>query len=197
MDAGGFLLGKKDGKLIAHNDGDLGGIFVGKRHSEGGIDGINKTTGERIEVEGEEIQLNSKAVSDSTLKEFNGKKMTNREILSHLNVDGGGKSFKMGGEIEEKLEKGATIKNAGKGNPIEYEGGEVILTRGAVSSDKKYEYNGKMMTTREIASEMNVSNGGVSFESGGNIPQKTHNFVLEKSNDAIDYVNDFINRVYG
>jgi hypothetical protein len=197
MDAGGFLLGKKDGKLIAHNDGDLGGIFVGKRHSEGGIDGINKTTGERIEVEGEEIQLNSKAVSDSTLKEFNGKKMTNREILSHLNVDGGGKSFKMGGEIEEKLEKGATIKNAGKGNPIEYEGGEVILTRGAVSSDKKYEYNGKMMTTREIASEMNVSNGGVSFELGGNIPQKTHNFVLEKSNDAIDYVNDFINRVYG
>jgi len=197
MDAGGFLLGKKDGKLIAHNDGDLGGIFVGKRHSEGGIDGINKATGERIEVEGEEIQLNSKAVSDSTLKEFNGKKMTNREILSHLNVEGGGKSFKMGGEIEEKLEKGASVKNDGKGNPIEYSGGEVILTRGAVSSDKKYEYNGKMMTTREIASDMNVSNGGVSFASGGNIPQKTHNFVSEKVNDAVDYVNDFINRVYG
>jgi len=200
MDAGGFLLGKKDGKLIAHNDGDLGGIFVGKRHSEGGIEGINKATGQPIEVEGEEIQLNSKAVSDSTLKEFNGKKMTNREILSHLNVEGGGKSFKMGGEIEDKLEKGASIKNVGKGNPIEYSGGEVILTRGAVSSDKKYDYNGKMMTTREIASEMNVENGGVSFKAGGNIPQKTHNFVsdtLEKSNDAIDYVNDFINRVYG
>ena len=154
-----------------------------------------------IEVEGEELQVNSSAASDSTLKDFNGKKMTNREILSFLNVQGGGKSFKLGGEIEDKLEKGAEVKDAGVGKPIEYSGGEIILTRGAVASDKKYMYKGKMMTTREIASDINVSHGGVSFEKGGDISRKDFNFgntlsYSENPNNSVEYVNDFINRVY-
>lgn len=167
--AGGFLAGRKDGKIYVHNDGDLGGILVGRRHSEGGIKGVNESTGQQIEVETGEIQLGSAAVNSTKKQNFNGEELTNKEILSKLNKEGGGIEFKNGGEVEDELDKAQNIVNNDAGKPIEYSGGEVILTRGAVSSDKKYNYNGKDMTTRQIASSMNVEAGGISFEEGGDI----------------------------
>ena len=164
--AGGFLVGRKNGKIYAHNDGDMGGYLVGRRHFEGGIKGMNTSTGQPIEVETGEIQLGSSAVKSEKKQLFNGKQMTNREILSYLNKQGGGIAFEGGGKVENEL-KSANVVKEDAGQPIEYSGGEVILTRGAVSSDKKYEYNNKQMTTRQIASEMNVEAGGVSFEDGG------------------------------
>lgn len=160
-EAGGFLVGKKDGKLIMHNDGNLGGYLVGRRHSTGGIDGVNANTGQAIEVETEELVITKDAVNSQEKKSFNGKDMTNKEILSSLNQDGGGVAFAEGGAVDN---------NAGK--PLVYQGGEAILTRGAVSNPKKYEYDGKMMTTREIASDINVKAGGVAFAEGGDIPEK-------------------------
>jgi len=171
-DAGGFLVGRKNGKIYVHNDGDKGGMLVGRRHSEGGIKGVNKSTGQPIEVETGEIQLGSGAVNSDKKQLFEGKQMSNREILSVLNERGGGISFAGGGKVEDEYKAAANVVKQDAGKPIEYSGGEVILTRGAVSSDKKYAYNGKDMTTREIASQMNVESGGVSFAVGGGVSDK-------------------------
>ena len=51
------------------------------------------------------------------------------------------------------------------------EGGEVVITRNAVSSDEKHEFDGKQMTNREILSKINESGGGVSFADGGDLPE--------------------------
>ena len=165
--SGGFLIGRKNGKIYVHNNGDLGGYLVGRRHSQGGIKGQNKSTGQPIEVETGEIQITSNAVKSDKKHTFNGKQMTNREILSALNVDGGGVAFDNGGQVESEYKHSDKVINNGGGKPIVYSGGEVILTRGAVSNPKKYDFNGKQMTTREIASAINVEGGGVSFDNGG------------------------------
>lgn len=170
--SGGFLVGRKNGKIYVHNNGDLGGYLVGRRHSQGGIKGHNESTGQPIEVESGEIQVSSKAINSNKKQVFNGVPMTNREILSKLNVEGGGVAFESGGKVENEIEGNPDVVNAGAGQPITYKGGEVILTRGAVSSPKKYDFNGKKMTTREIASAMNVEAGGVAFNVGGELKQK-------------------------
>jgi len=190
--AGGFLAGRKDGKIYVHNDGDLGGILVGKRHSEGGIKGVNESTGQQIEVETGEIQLGSAAVNSQKKQNFNGQELTNKEILSKLNKEGGGIEFANGGEVEHELDKAQNIVNNDAGKPIEYSGGEVILTRGAVSSDKKYNYNGKEMTTRQIASSMNVEAGGISFEEGGDVDVKEDNLLDTLKNFPIEKYRKFM-----
>lgn len=79
--------------------GSKGGLLVGSSHAEGGIKGINVTTGEPIEVEGGEVIIMKSAVDDTTLRSFEGKLMTNRQILSTINERGGGVSFSDGGEV--------------------------------------------------------------------------------------------------
>lgn len=90
LEVGGFLQGRSSGKLVKHSDGSKGGYAVGRRHSTGGIKGINLATGGAIEFEGGEVVITRNAVSDTTKREFNGKKMTNKEILSEINQGGGG-----------------------------------------------------------------------------------------------------------
>lgn len=167
--SGGYLVGRKNGKIYIHNDGNMGGYLVGRRHSQGGIKGKNESTGQPIEVESGEIQISSNAVKGNDIHTLNGKQMTSRDVLSFLNVEGGGVAFKKGGEVEDEIKTSNNVVKDGAGSPIIYKGGEVILTRGAVSSEKKYDFNGKQMTTREIASEINVRGGGVSFDKGGNV----------------------------
>jgi hypothetical protein len=167
--SGGFLVGRKNGKVYVHNDGSMGGYLVGRRHSQGGIKGTNQSTGQPIEVESGEIQISSNAVKGNEVYTLNGKRMSSRDVLSFLNVQGGGVSFEGGGNVENEINDSKNLVDKGAGKPIVYNGGEIILTRGAVSSDKKYNFNGKEMTTREIASAINVKGGGVSFDKGGDI----------------------------
>ena len=101
--AGGVVVGKRDGQTMIYDDASLGGYFVGKLHKEGGIKMINKSTGQPLEVQGSEIIITAPAVSDQTKREFEGKMMTNREILSKINSDGGGVSFADGGDIPAKI----------------------------------------------------------------------------------------------
>ena len=75
-----------------------GGLLVGKRHSEGGIKAINKSTGQPLEMEGGEVVITRKAVSDPSPVKYNGKKMTKRQVLSAINQSGGGVAFAKGGE---------------------------------------------------------------------------------------------------
>ena len=89
---------------IVHNKGEAGGYLVGNRHSEGGIKAINKSTGQPLEMEGGEVVITRNAVSDTTKRSFNGKMMTNREILSSINKSGGGVEFEEGGEVPSTIE---------------------------------------------------------------------------------------------
>jgi hypothetical protein len=91
------------------NDAKKGGYFHGRSHADGGIKAINKDTGQMIEVEGEEVIITKGAVNDETKREFEGKMMTNREILSRINQSGGGVAFEDGGAV-----KGHTCGCSGK-----------------------------------------------------------------------------------
>ncbi len=101
--AGGVVVGKRDGQTMIYDDASLGGYFVGKLHKDGGIKMVNKSTGQPLEVQGSEIIITAPAVADTTKREFEGKMMTNREILSKINSDGGGVSFADGGDIPAKI----------------------------------------------------------------------------------------------
>jgi hypothetical protein len=112
---GGVLVGKRKGQTIIHNKGTLSGYLVGKTHAEGGIKAVNKSTGQPLEMQGGEVIITAPAVSDQTKNEFNGKMMTNREILSQINVNGGGVAFAKGGDIPKRIKRtGASYKYGGK-----------------------------------------------------------------------------------
>jgi hypothetical protein len=112
---GGVLVGKRQGQTIIHNKGTLSGYLVGKTHAEGGIKAVNKSTGQALEMQGGEVVITAPAVSDTTKNEFNGKMMTNREILSEINEKGGGVSFAKGGDVPKNIKRtGASYKYGGK-----------------------------------------------------------------------------------
>lgn len=66
-----------------------GGLTKGKSHAEGGIKMKVKSTGQNIEVEGGEVIINKKNVSDPTKLDFEGEQKTTCEILSDLNSRNG------------------------------------------------------------------------------------------------------------
>jgi hypothetical protein len=112
---GGVLVGKRNGQTMIHNKGSLSGYLVGKTHAEGGIEAVNEATGQALEMQGGEVVITAPAVSDQTKREFEGKMMTNREILSEINSRGGGVSFAEGGDIPKSLKyTGANYKYGGK-----------------------------------------------------------------------------------
>jgi len=127
--AGGVVVGKREGQTMIFDDASLGGYFVGKLHRDGGIKMINKSTGQPLEVQGSEVIITAPAVSDETKREFEGKMMTNREILSKINFDGGGVSFADGGDIPAKINV----------------------------TDKIYEFGGKMVHDTEIANYLGMN----------------------------------------
>lgn len=61
--------------------------------------------------------------------------------------------------------------NKAVGKPLEMEGGEVVITKPAVDDNEKREFEGEMLTNRQILSKINESGGGVSFaELGAELP---------------------------
>lgn len=78
---------------------------------------------------------------------------------------------KKGGYFEGRSHAEGGIKafNVSTNTPIEVEGGEVIITKKAVDDDDLKEFEGEMLTNREILSRINQSGGGVAFEEGGEI----------------------------
>ena len=124
---------------IRHNQGEAGGYLVGNRHSEGGIKAVNKSTGQPLEMEGGEVVITRDAVSDPQKRSFNGKMMTNRQILSEINQSGGGVAFADGGEVPEVMH---------------------------FDGDAEYEYGGKTMCGCDLASKMSARE---SFDDGGSV----------------------------
>jgi hypothetical protein len=179
--SGGALVGKRNGQTMIHNKGSMSGYLVGKTHAEGGIKAINKSTGQPLEMQGGEVVITAPAVSDQTKRKFEGKMMTNREILSAINEKGGGISFAQGGELPSEMHfSGASYKYGGKmlsDHDIAYElsqcgcehemkkGGGVRTTKVVTYKDKynrKYNYpKNTSHTLKEISKDTNVSMKGL------------------------------------
>ena len=170
--AGGVLVGKREGQTIIHDKGTQGGYFVGKLHKEGGIKGINKSTGQPIEVQGGEVIITAPAVADQSKREFEGEMLTNREILSKINEKGGGVSLENGGEI---YYTGTSYNYGGKtmtdyeimqsmndcGCEDEYEDGGTIITY-KNKYNKKYGYSAnESHNLEEIAKDTGISLKGL------------------------------------
>jgi len=119
--AGGVLVGKREGQTMIYDDATVGGYFVGKLHKEGGIKGINKSTGQPIEVQSSEVIITAPAVADQTKREFQGEMLTNREILSKINVSGGGVSLEQGGDIPSEIYFNGSSYNYGGKTMTDYE----------------------------------------------------------------------------
>ena len=109
---------------------------------------------------------------------INSNKPTMRVMKSGGHVEGykDGKKVVMDNASKGGIGIGASHAEGGiKGevgtdkHKIEFEGSEIILTA-PVSEDKTlYEFEGQQLTPRQIASKLNVDNGGVSFADGGEI----------------------------
>jgi len=115
---------KKTKDMITHKAGNAGGLLVGNRHSEGGIKAVNKSTNSPLEMEGGEVVITRNAVSDVEKREFEGKMLTNREILSKINESGGGVSFEDGGKVDysNKMAKGGELTDAKKESILKVKG---------------------------------------------------------------------------
>jgi hypothetical protein len=72
-------------------------------------------------------------------------------------------------------EGGIPVYNKGTDTMIEVEGGEAIITAPALSSTKKFEFEGREMTPREILSSINEIHGGVAFAKGGEVGSRIYN----------------------
>lgn len=157
--AGGVLVGKREGQTIIHDKGTQGGYFVGKLHKEGGIKGVNKSTGQPIEVQGGEVIITAPAVADQTKREFEGEMLTNREILSKINERGGGVSLENGGEI---YYNGSSYNYGGK-TMTDYEIMQEISNYGC---EHKYNHGGlsKGKSLKDIADMHNVSLSSIKKE---------------------------------
>jgi hypothetical protein len=143
------------------------------------IDGSNKEY-EIIEKGGEELpqdrnysKLGTKIniTTDKVIKDFkNGGQIDpDNEVVKNYFAGGSGST---GGVLVGKRHSEGGIKaiNKATNTPIEMEGGEVVITRNAVSDDTKREFEGEMLTNKEILSKINESGGGVSlYEDGGNV----------------------------
>ena len=71
-------------------------------------------------------------------------------------------------------EGGIKAINKSTGQPLEMQGGEVVITAPAVADQTKHEFDGEMLTNREILSKINERGGGVSFAKGGDIPSEMY-----------------------
>ena len=82
---------------------------------------------------------------------------------------------KKGGYFHGRSHADGGIKaiNKDTGQMIEVEGEEVIITKGAVNDETKREFEGEMLSNREILSRINQSGGGVAFEDGGELKPST------------------------
>lgn len=95
------------------------------------------------------------------------------------------KNARNGGYLVGRSHKEGGIKgvNVDTGEPIEVEGGEVVITKPAVESKKTYTLNGKKMKPKEILSKLNSDHGGVAFAKGGQVGGKK--FLLGGINDVL------------
>jgi 8-oxo-dGTP pyrophosphatase MutT (NUDIX family) len=146
-----------------------GGIVVGKSHSESDENGtgerfIVESTGQLVELEGGEIVINAESMNSDKKYDFEGKKMTAREVASELNHRYGGVKFNDGGKVScgcgDKYYYGGELPSATLDS---LSGGEGVINFKTSQSGNKYQFQNKKMTPREILSKINSEHGGKKF----------------------------------
>lgn len=131
-------------KEIKHISGAAGGYLVGNSHDNGGIQAINKAIGKPLEMEGGEVVITKPAVEDTELREFEGKMLTNRQILSKINESGGGVSFaELGAELPTKIEFCGTEYKYGGETLTDYEIAHRISKCGCNHEENSYADGGE------------------------------------------------------
>lgn len=153
--AGGVLVGKREGQTMIYDDATVGGYFVGKLHKEGGIKGINKSTGQPIEVQSSEVIITAPAVADQTKREFEGEMLTNREILSKINVSGGGVSFEQGGDIPKELYYNGSSYNYGGNTMTDY---EIMQKMNDCGCEHEYKGGGELNSYQQKIADLKREN---------------------------------------
>ena len=176
---------------------DTGGVVVGKRHHEMDEHGntgetfVVEDTGEVVEVEGGEGVLCTESMQSDKLYDFEGDKLTGREIASILNSRYGGVKFAKGGKVSDC---GCNLKYMYKhGGELpsatleSLHGGNAVVTVKTMQSQDKYGFQGTKKTPREILSRINADHGGKKFEEGG---------MLDFTNYDFDILNKMTKMVY-
>lgn len=156
-------------KIIKHVDGNIGGYLVGRRHSEGGIKAINKSTNQPLEMEGGEVVITRNAVSDNEKREFEGEMLTNKQILSRINEGGGGVSFEKGGEIHaygNKYNYGGHLMSDHEILHTMAVGGEINELEYFDFENEEYALGGNLTSGLELTD----LEGGAFIQSGNNYP---------------------------
>jgi hypothetical protein len=192
-DGGELVENEKNEEIL-----ETGGIVVGKSHKEADENGTGekfkiKTTGQVVELEGGEAVIVGKAIDSDDKLEFNGEKMSPREIASFLNNSYGGVKFEKGGQItcgcsNKKYYHGGELPTAVVHS---LKGGEAVITKKTMESKDKYEFEGEKLTPRQILSRVNHRYGGVSFAKGGKL-EKFTNDPINIASKMIYFVNNII-----
>jgi len=102
----------------------------------------------------------------ATPSEMNRSEIMGKELFSKGgNTKRTMKRIKRGGITYGKshAEGGIPVKNQSTGDMLEVEGGEGIVNKRSMASDKKVKLNGKEMTICEAVSQLNQLEGGVQF----------------------------------
>ena len=184
-EVGGKVVTKKG----STNDAKKGGYFDGRPHSQGGIKAVNIDSDQPIEVEGGEVVITKRAVADDTKKEFQGKMMTNKEILSKINESGGGVSFAKGGSIENKFEDGGELTD----DDWDFELDHTIFADGGVILDALEQQILKLIKNVNSSGE-NITIDALRniYVDGGeyNQAQLTNALQILYIRDFIDVLND-------
>jgi len=141
-----------------------------------------ESTGQVVEVEGGEGVLSAESMSSPRKFEFEGKKMTGREIASFLNHKYGGVEFEKGGEVKNVCGCKSMYYHGGELPSAKLDslkGGEAVITVKTMESKDKYKFGNKELHPRQILSRINELSGGKKFDEGGVIDLSKHRFENE------------------
>lgn len=100
---------------------------------------------------------------------------------------------KDGGYFKGQSHANGGIKaiNKDTGQMLEVEGDEVIINKRSVADTSKKEFEGEMLTNKEILSKINQMGGGVAFADGGEINEKTCGCMGKKYKFGGELVSDY------
>lgn len=96
-------------------------------------------------------------------------KLQSLHIEENVMKEGGVVVGKRHSEMAEDGTTGERFLVESTGQIVEVEGGEGVLGTESMNSSRKFEFQGKKMSGREIASFLNHKYGGVEFEKGGQV----------------------------
>ena len=125
------------------------------------------------------LKLGNKTLTMDDYEQIIASKITEgkEDVLEIPTIE---EEFKDGGVVvgkrhseEDEFGTGEKFLVESTGQVVELEGGEGVMCKESMQSQKQYTFDGKKMTGRQIASFLNHKYGGVSFADGGEVDSKS------------------------